>query len=406
MKKRIALFALCALVLSGCGGNRMAETAAPTEESASAVEPLTETEAPRQETNKTGAVAVRSDREVLTGFEGDFQLITFEHDVTTVQILGNEAAAQRINDFLALQDRLYVEGDPDREDPELPQGYQEYLEAARQAYLEQPEFMNPYFFSRKVEAVSANDYYVSILVSTSDFTGGAHGNNLYETYVFSTKTGDLLHLEDLTNDNAAMSRALLDFMVESARKQPDIQNRIAWFGPEEYEENFRKLLRDGSWCLAGSELCLFSDPYEFGPYAAGVVDFRMPLELLKPFLKEEFFPAARRENGAMILREPVKEDILDTVTLDPEAPALALRAEGTVYNVFLHQVSLGENQVYKLNTLWFCSRMTEQTLEIRTWIPDAAPNLMVIYEDQSGQVYRALLTQSGKDGSYILQEDF
>lgn len=400
MKKIAASMLIVSLLLSGCVKipGRVSE-AEPME-----TEKIqTETTVPVQPETQPG-VSVRREPQSMEGYEGDFQLLIFEHDLVEVRIPGNESAESQINAWLEQQDRLFVEGDSNREDQLFPQGYEEILSAAREAYLEQPEYMNTYYFSRRVEPIYADGSYLCILVSNFDYMGGAHGSAARRACMFSTQTGQLLTLQDLTDNYEALRETAVDFMVKTAESRPDIQNRIAWFGPEEYEQQFSGLLREGSWCLDGGKLCFFSDEYEFGPYAAGVVDFRMPLALLDGILKKEFYPAQHTGEGRIMLKALEDEPVLDRVTVDADGASLALVAEGTVYDVTLQKVVYSEGTYYERDSLWYCSRMEDEALEIQVWLPDTAASLKVSYSDADGNHREGLLQQSGKDGSYFLQE--
>ena len=49
--------------------------------------------------------------------------------------------------------------------------------------------------------------------------------------------------------------------------------------------------------------------------------------------------------------------------------------------------------------------MSGTALQIETFIPDGIPNLMLKYKNAAGEEQRFLISQSGKDGSFMLIDE-
>lgn len=127
--------------------------------------------------------------------------------------------------------------------------------------------------SQTVSVARADERILSLVYSYYEFTGGVHGNYVDRAYVFDSETGEELTLDKLTTDFDAFTAFMVQYMVEKAENEAYYSERIDpnTLAREQYSAAFGALLREGSWYFGSEGLTVFSDAYEFGPFAAGGV---------------------------------------------------------------------------------------------------------------------------------------
>lgn len=349
---------------------------------------------------------------------GTQPILIVSYESPTVYVGGRDAVTERINEHLAHLNETYVTG--------LDYGFgtstgeNTLLEWAIDNYTmlvdtDGGEMLAPYSSYQTVRTMRADEQVLALRYNTNEYTGGAHGNYVDRAYLFDTQTGDVLRLEQLTEDPDSLHNFLQDAMMSLYREDKDgyyaermVEEYLATSGMT-LEEAFGALIRDGSWYLDGEGLVLFSDPYELAPYAAGIIEFVIPYESLKSQINEKWLPKEQHTNGS--LRPEARENIpdgsiqeLDRLTLDPDGQHVCLIAEGTVRNVRVSQVAYLEH-FYETAQLWTGSYMKDCLLQLDVMIPDGMPNLMISFDDEQGNRTAYLLSQSGEDGSLLLIPD-
>ncbi len=131
---------------------------------------------------------------------------------------------------------------------------------------------------------------VSYVFQIEEYTGGAHPNGFYTTFVFDTKTGTKLLLPDLFASGttyldflSTYSRAKLLPMI-AEREQVDVSQvdpQMLTDGTTPKDENFQNFYFDGS-----NFVLLFS-PYAVGPYVLGSLELPIPTTDI-PGLKPDY----------------------------------------------------------------------------------------------------------------------
>ncbi|WP_295154100.1 DUF3298 and DUF4163 domain-containing protein [uncultured Brachyspira sp.] len=120
---------------------------------------------------------------------------------------------------------------------------------------------------------------VSINKFVYEYTGGAHGNYATINSVYSLETGNKLKIEDLITDlkNADLINLVKDKLIK-------IEGRDAnsYFGLDEIS------LEDNNFYLTSKGLVFTWGIYEIGPYSIGETRVLIPIEEIKPYLKDEY----------------------------------------------------------------------------------------------------------------------
>ena len=186
------------------------------------------------------------------------------------------------------------------EETGTPVGRERCIEYAREGLQWMGADFLPYAAQRTYE-LSQRGKLLSVKCCDYMYLGGAHGSSGSIYLNYDTVTGRKVGLDDLTENRKAFRQALLQQMLNIARKDPSVSGSIGWLEPDEYEKGFLPLLRDGAWHLEGQYLIISSQEYELGPYAAGPVDFKIPLSLIKDLIKPEFLEVSG-EPGSLMLQ--------------------------------------------------------------------------------------------------------
>ena len=266
--------------------------------------------------------------------------------------------------------------------------------------------------SAKVQRLDEN--MLSMLYFESNFTGGAHGNYSQFAYSFDMTTGQVLTLDQLSGDYDALADFLVQTMLTLAEQDADgyYSERIVedFLPAGGREEAFRNLLREGSWYFDREGLVFFSNLYELGPYAAGIVEFYIPYAQLSGKIEPRFlFPADRTGKGRITVDELSHQEggqlpIVDKLVVNEDGQELCLMAEGEVYDVRISSVYYVD-QFYEDTQLWCASSLKNCALQLQAVVPEGLPNLLITYYTADGERHGKLLSQSGADGSFMLVDD-
>ena len=347
--------------------------------------------------------------------EGTEKILRFSYVTPHVTIPGREDAADAINEKIAMLDETYYTGNDYGDGPS--DGYNGFLEQAIDnfTYAREMGVDIPLEFEaeRTVDVERADGRILSLYFNEYSFLGGAHGSYVGKAYVFDTKTGTLLTLQDLTPDYEAFSSFVAQKMVEQAQNDEDMREEISPFIPEEdWERSFARLLREGSWYLDDEGLVLFSQLYELASYAAGIQSFTVSYEDLGSLLFDKWRPGVKETAGSFELLELGQMEegsfpILDMVQLSENGEQLCLRSGECVYDVVLSRADYSEdlNRFFLEGTLWYCSCMQNSGVQITAVLPETVPDLALSWRGEDGMRHTALLTRSGENGALILMEE-
>ena len=139
----------------------------------------------------------------------------------------------------------------------------------------------------------ADDAVLSFEITFSDYTGGAHGNYGTGGRNYSTKTGELIAFDDISEDYEAFHATALDYMLNLA-ETPAYQGRL--FGIPSKDDMDSALFTPESWVFTLSGISFLSNPYVLGPYSSGTISFMLPYEKAYELgLKEDY-----RYNGNFV----------------------------------------------------------------------------------------------------------
>lgn len=354
---------------------------------------------------------------------GETLILDFSYETPRVYIEGRDAAMNAINEYIATVDETYYTGndygiDSDSIADGVIGGLNAFLEMATDNYTFAVETGDE---NLPLEIVSARTARVeridsralSLVYNTFTFTGGAHGNYTELAYSFDTESGERITLDTLSADRDGLVDFLRDYITALFTEDENgyYSERVYESLTVDGENNpVADLVREGSWYFNSLGMVFFSQPYELGSYASGIINFTVPYSELEGRLYDKYIlPVHDSPDGTLSLKaqSDVADgsiEIIDKVTVDTDGEALCLEAEGTVYDVRLSTVDYTD-RFYETAQLWAVSYMSDCVVQLETLIPDGMPRLMVSYRTADGAQTRLLLTQSGEDGAYILMNE-
>lgn len=354
-------------------------------------------------------------REAYDPEEGTQLILNFSYDTPVIRMEDRPEAASRINQAIAMLDESFYTGKEYGDGGSGGYNYMLMLAEDNYTYVRDSGSDLPleYSCTRGARVTRVDQKVFNPVFSYSQYTGGAHGNYSDESYVFDTESGERLRLEDLTSDYEGLKSFLVDWMLDKAVNDPDIADCIY---PDTDEQTLREqltaLLRDGSWYLDDKSLTVFPTLYEIGPYAAGIIEFKVPYEQLRGRIDDVWFPVPAETDGSISVM-PLEElgngttEILDRIVANESGTELALVVRGTVSDVRLSGVYYEDftDSFYELSQIWLCTKLSDCAVQLVSVVPEGLPNLMISYRGENGEVQNKLLTQSGLDGRFLLIDD-
>lgn len=131
-------------------------------------------------------------------------------------------------------------------------------------------------FEMRSHAHLVTRHWVSYELAGGEYTGGAHPIPIVVTTLFDLTRGHAMKLGDMFRKGAPYLSTLSTLSRAYLAKQ-DLGSDADWQkrGTEATEANFQ------AFYLDGQNLVVVFPPYQVAPYAAGVVEFKIPLANLR-----------------------------------------------------------------------------------------------------------------------------
>lgn len=130
-------------------------------------------------------------------------------------------------------------------------------------------------------SVAHNDQHLlCIRLASYEYTGGAHGNSTARFVVFDLKSGDELPLSRVLKagyEKDFLAAARADLLAQAGAKPGDSLVEAGMFED--------KLELNGNWSVTKDGIAFSYDPYEIASYARGFVEFTVPWQKVRPWIK-------------------------------------------------------------------------------------------------------------------------
>ena len=294
MKKRMLLLGMAiwmAAALTGCGNDTTDSTdqatAVDQEQSENATD-KTQTDGSQTDANieqaATGAPMIQMEKQQKDWHsdDGSKWLMHAETQRLQVDIPGNDAAAQKINDWSEADASTFWEN------AEKTSEYAENdLESMSTVSGMEDLGTYSYYYSsfQSYNVMRADSQVISLRSYNNDYAGGIHGDYAYYGTTFDTMTGEELKIQDIVADMPSFRHQVTKDIDKYLQENysdglfEDYQDTVEqiWDG----EEGF-------NWYLNESGIMVTFNPYVVGPYAMGAVTVPLPYSSYASFLNPNY----------------------------------------------------------------------------------------------------------------------
>ena len=297
----------------------------------------------------------------------------------------DERAAERINSSLA---ELYVRFGADAE----------YTRRVAEDQPDGEQIALSYYCAPSVTRCDTR--VLSAVFDVSQDIGGIHADSTRTSRSYNADDGSLLTIADIAKNEEQLKTFIKNYVIGLAAGDDYKEGGVSILF-DDFESTIKDLVDAGAnWYFSDGGLVFYANPYDIAPYSRGVLLFEIPYSALEEFIDEGFMPVEYEgENGMLLADDGDKLDrsslnILGTVTVDADEQSVVLSAEETVYNV---KIYTSGRMLWQRNYL-----TTGEGVEVKSFIPDAQPNIAVSYELADGTEIVRGIFQSGNDGSILL----
>ncbi len=134
-----------------------------------------------------------------------------------------------------------------------------------------------------------DDSLLSIVTEKYAYVSGMHGNTWWSAKNYDVKNGKILNLSDLFSDDGYIK--ILNEQIKEIIASNEKEYHDLWKTPE------IDSVRENRFYISDGYLCIFYEPYELSYYAKGVVEFPIPVEKIRGYIKPEYLSSAKNKNG-------------------------------------------------------------------------------------------------------------
>lgn len=297
----------------------------------------------------------------------------------------DERAAERINSSLA---ELYVKFGADAE----------YTQRVAEDQPDGEQIALSYYCAPSVTRCDTR--VLSAVFDVSQDIGGIHADSTRTSRSYNADDGSLLTIADIAKNEEQLKTFIKNYVIGLAAGDDYKEGGVSILF-DDFESTISDLVdAAANWYFSDNGLVFYANPYDIAPYSRGVLTFEIPYSALAEFIDESFMPVEYEgDNGMLLADDGDKLDrsslnILGTVTVDEDGQSVVLSAEETVYNV---KIYTSGRMLWQRNYL-----TTGEGVEVKSFIPDAQPNIAVSYELADGTEIVRGIFQSGNDGSILL----
>ncbi|MFS1515290.1 DUF3298 and DUF4163 domain-containing protein [Bacillus sp. SCS-151] len=121
------------------------------------------------------------------------------------------------------------------------------------------------------EVTFNNDKIVSIPVTYTQYTGGAHSNTEIVGYNFNLETGEVIYVSDLFKSDFHFQKEINNKIKEEISKQPEGYFEDALVTVDRLDVNFNYFIKDNA-------IVVQFKAYELSSYSSGLPSFEIPLK--------------------------------------------------------------------------------------------------------------------------------
>ena len=141
------------------------------------------------------------------------------------------------------------------------------------------DFPQLWSFKINFDILENNDNSLSILLNSNIYTGGAHPINDLSILTFNPDSGKKVIFSDIIKDE----KSLKTLIVQEFKRKRNLSDSVN-LTDEGYYSNDWPLPKN--FALLSQGLYIVYNAYEIGPYVLGTTEFLIPIDAIKPLLKD------------------------------------------------------------------------------------------------------------------------
>ena len=300
--------------------------------------------------------------------------------------LADETVQKAINDDLKLLQTEFMQ-----RLGELFSDANEYTAAMADAGIDDALFA----MDLKVRDAYVNGDILSIVLEEYCYTGGAHGSSLRCAFNYDLNDGHLLAWEEISADSSALAKTLKEYIIAQASSN----SYDDYYFFDYYEEYLDSAFGDGTWYFSNEGLTIIYNQYTIAPYAAGIIEFTIPLEEIEQLAlnANNSEPTAKGEFEIIHYSDGDKEDIKlsagDMYMQDKDSFILTAQENMDSVKVYRANYYEGEDSTfYAEKLLLMTSNLKKgEALQLKYPLNDGLAYIIVSVETNQGTVNYVLV---------------
>ena len=301
-------------------------------------------------------------------------------------ILADETVQKAINDDLKLLQTEFMQ-----RLGELFSDANEYTAAMADAGIDDALFA----MDLNVRDAYVNGDILSIVLEEYCYTGGAHGSSLRCAFNYDLNDGHLLAWEEISADSSALAKTLKEYIIAQASSN----SYDDYYFFDYYEEYLDSAFGDGTWYFSNEGLTIIYNQYTIAPYAAGIIEFTIPLEEIEQLAlnANNSAPTAKGEFEIIHYSDGDKEDIKlsagDMYMQDKDSFILTAQENMGWVKVYRANYYEGEDSTfYAEKLLLMTSNLKKgEALQLKYPLNDGLAYIIVSVETNQGTVNYVLV---------------
>lgn len=117
--------------------------------------------------------------------------------------------------------------------------------------------------------------YISLLVDSYSYTGGAHGITLRQSYNIDKNTGDIITLKSIFKDGYDYKKIIDEMITKEINKDKD----------NYFPEDFKGINDNQEFFINNEGIVIYFQLYEIAPYVTGFPEFKVSFKDIKDEMK-------------------------------------------------------------------------------------------------------------------------
>jgi hypothetical protein len=147
------------------------------------------------------------------------------------------------------------------------------------SFNKEVDFPQQWSFKMNFDILENNNNSLSILLNTNIYTGGAHPLNDISILTFNPDSGKKVIFSDILKDE----KSLKNLIVQEFRRKRNFSDAVN-LTDEGFYSNEWPL--PNNFALLAQGLYIVYNVYEIGPYVLGTTELLIPIDAIKPLLKD------------------------------------------------------------------------------------------------------------------------